>query len=176
MGDDYQSTRHNIGFDIADALAVSFGKEFETSRYSSIARMKYKGRDLVVFKPSIFMNLSGKAVRYWINKENVQIENILVIVDDISLPLGTLRMNPKGSHGGHNGLLDIIEKVGDINFPRLRFGIGNDFAKGFQVEYVLGKWEKNEKDIVCAKIPKALEMIKSFVTIGIERTMTLFNE
>ena len=176
IGEEYAGSRHNIGFLIADALASSLKGTFSSDRYATISRFKYKGHILIAVKPSTYMNLSGKAVRYWMKKENVPLENILVLVDDIALPLGTLRMNPKGSDGGHNGLIDIIEKLQSIDFPRFRFGIGNDFAKGFQVEFVLSRWTKNEEEIIIPKINKAVEMIKSFVTIGIERTMTQYNE
>ena len=176
IGDEYAGSRHNIGFSIADALAASLNGTFSIDRYASVSRLKHKGHHIIVVKPSTYMNLSGKAVRYWIQKESVSIENILVLVDEIALPLGTLRMNPKGSDGGHNGLIDIIEKVQTTEFTRLRFGIGNDFAKGRQVEFVLGRWTKEEEKIISPKIIKAVDMIKSFVSVGLERTMTQFNE
>ncbi len=176
IGEEYENTRHNIGFIIADAIAHKLDGKFTPDRYASVCRVKFKGRSLIIAKPSTFMNLSGKAVKYWLNKEDVPVENILVIVDEIALQLGTLRINPKGSDGGHNGLIDIIEKLETIVFPRLRVGIGNDFAKGFQVDYVLSRWTKPEEEILIPKINKAVEMIKSFVSIGIERTMTQLNE
>jgi peptidyl-tRNA hydrolase, PTH1 family len=176
IGEEYAGSRHNIGFAMADALATSLKGTFSSERYASVSRLKYKGKILIAVKPSTYMNLSGKAVRYWMNKEDVPVENILVLVDEIALPLGTLRMNPKGSDGGHNGLIDIIEKLQTIEFPRIRFGIGNDFAKGYQIEFVLSRWTKNEEGIIIPKINKAVDMIKSFVSIGIERTMTQYNE
>lgn len=176
VGDEYADSRHNIGFVIADALASSLKGTFSSNKYAFISSLKYKGHNLIAIKPTTYMNLSGKAVRYWMKKENVPIENILVLVDEIALPLGTLRMNPKGSDGGHNGLIDIIKKLQSIDFPRLRFGIDNDFAKGYQIEYVLSRWTKSEEEIIIPKINKAVEMIKSFVTVGIEKTMTQFNE
>jgi PTH1 family peptidyl-tRNA hydrolase len=176
IGGEYANTRHNTGFLIADALAADLKGKFEAERFASVAQLKYKSRIIIAVKPSTYMNLSGKAVKYWMNREKMPLENILVIVDEIALPLGTLRINPKGSNGGHNGLIDIIEKLETVNFPRLRFGIGNDFAKGYQVDYVLGKWTKAEETVIIPKIYKAVEMIKSFTTIGIEKTMTQFNE
>lgn len=176
IGEEYAHTRHNIGFDIADALAANLKGEFASDRYASVARLKHKGRILVVAKPSTYMNLSGKTVKYWMQKESVSLENTLVLVDEIALPLGTVRLNLKGSDGGHNGLIDIIEKLETVNFPRIRFGIGKDFPRGLQVEYVLSRWSKAEDEIITPKIAKVVEMIKSFSTIGIERTMTQFNE
>jgi len=176
IGEEYAGTRHNIGFNIADALNSSLNGTFASDRYASISRLKYRGHVLIVVKPSTYMNLSGKAVRYWMQKEDVPVENILVLVDELALPLGTLRMNPKGSDGGHNGLIDIIEKLHRNDFPRIRFGIGNDFAKGFQVEFVLSRWTKSEEAIIIPKINKAVDMIKSFVVAGLERTMTQYNE
>lgn len=176
IGEEYANTRHNIGFIIADALAQNLESNFTIERYASVCRVKYKGRILIIIKPSTYMNLSGKAVKYWLQKENAEIENILVLADEIALPIGTLRLNPKGSDGGHNGLIDIIEKLGTTVFPRLRIGIGNDFAKGYQIEYVLSRWTKSEEEILIPKINKAVEMLKSFVTLGIERTMTQYNE
>ncbi len=176
IGDEYANTRHNIGFIILDALAKEAGITFHSERYASVAECKFKGRTLILIKPSTYMNLSGKAVRYWMQKEDIPIENILVVVDDVALPLGVLRMKGQGSDGGHNGLIHIIETLQSIEFPRLRVGIDNNFAKGFQVEYVLGKWTREEEKILIEKIPIAVEMIKSFATIGIERTMNFFNK
>jgi peptidyl-tRNA hydrolase, PTH1 family len=176
IGEDYANTRHNIGFIVADALAQNLKAEFTSERYASVCRTKYKGRSIIIVKPTTYMNLSGKAVKYWLQKENTETANCLVIVDEIALPLGTLRINPKGNDGGHNGLIDIIEKLNTIIFPRLRIGIGNDFAKGYQVEYVLSRWTKAEEEILIPKIHKAVDMVKSFVSIGIEMTMTQFNE
>lgn len=176
IGDEYADTRHNIGFIVADALAVALRGTFSVDRYASVARGTLKGRMLVVIKPSTYMNLSGKAVRYWMQKEVIPLENILVIVDDLALPLGALRLKTKGSDGGHNGLISIIETIGSMEFSRLRIGIGNDFAKGYQVDYVLGRWTADEQKILMPRIETTVELIKSFVLIGAERTMNFFNK
>ena len=176
IGDEYADTRHNIGFIAADALALNFKVTFTTGRLASVARMSLKGRTLVAIKPSTYMNLSGKSVRYWMQKEDVPKENILVIVDDLALPLGTLRLKSKGSDGGHNGLISIIETIETNEFARLRIGIGNDFAKGYQVDYVLGRWTAAEQNVLIPRIETTVELIKSFVLIGTERTMNFFNK
>ncbi len=171
MGEQYANTRHNIGFVVLDALAFSFGVVFTPGRHGSVATARYKGRILVMIKPSTYVNLSGKAIKYWLNKEKVPPENMLVIVDDLALPLGQLRLRAKGSDGGHNGLADIIYHLETIEFPRLRIGIGDDFARGTQVDYVLSKWTRGEEELLIPRIEKAVDAVKSFVTIGIERTM-----
>ncbi|NCA76804.1 MAG: aminoacyl-tRNA hydrolase [Alphaproteobacteria bacterium] len=176
IGDEYADTRHNIGFLVADALAGSGDASFKSDRHAAVTKITLKGRTLVVIKPSTFMNLSGKAVRYWMQKEEISLENILVIVDDLALPLGALRMRTKGSDGGHNGLISIIEYLESTDFTRIRFGIGNDFAKGYQIDYVLGRWTDEETKILIPKVKEAVEMIKSFVLIGPERTMNFFNK
>lgn len=176
IGDEYSDTRHNIGFIVADALALSLKTTFSSGRYASVAKATLRGRSLVIIKPTTYMNLSGKAVRYWMQKEEVPIEQILVMVDDIALPLGELRMRKKGSDGGHNGLISIIETLESIDFPRIRIGIGNDFAKGYQVDYVLGRWTKEEEKILLPRIETTVEMIKSFVLAGPDRTMNVFNK
>ncbi|MEI7980414.1 MAG: aminoacyl-tRNA hydrolase [Bacteroidota bacterium] len=176
IGDEYADTRHNIGFIAADAMAMSFKKTFEPGRYASVARMSLKGRTLVTIKPTTFMNLSGKAVRYWMQKEDIPKENILIIMDDLALPLGTLRLRAKGSDGGHNGLISIVETIGHTEFARLRIGIGNDFAKGHQVDYVLGRWTSEEEKILLPQIATAVELIRSFALVGVERTMNFFNK
>ncbi|MGB4206015.1 MAG: aminoacyl-tRNA hydrolase [Bacteroidales bacterium] len=175
IGDEYAETRHNIGFVVLDALASSLGATFTSGRYAAIARAKYKGRTLVMIKPSTYMNLSGKAVRYWLETEDIPIEKSLVISDDIDLEPGQLRMKPGGSGGSHNGLNHIIEILGTTSFPRLRFGIGSDFAKGYQVEYVLGRWTSSEVELLKPRVLVAVDMIKSFVTIGVDRTMSSYN-
>ncbi len=175
IGDEYANTRHNIGFIIADAFAYYFKAKFKPARYASVAEISYKGRSFIVIKPSTYMNLSGKAVRYWLNKEKILPGDCLVITDDLALPLGTLRLRKKGSDGGHNGLISIIELLGTTEFPRLRVGIGNEFAKGYQVDYVLSRWTKEEEKIILPQIDKAVELIKSFGTIGVERTMNIYN-
>ncbi len=175
IGDEYADTRHNIGFVIANALALSLKASFESGRYASITKGKLKGRSITIIKPTTFMNLSGKALRYWMNHENILPENILVIVDDLALPLGSLRLRKQGSDGGHNGLISIIETIGTTEFPRLRVGIGNDFAKGYQVDYVLGRWTKEEEKILIPRINAAVEMIQCFILQGVDRAMNQFN-
>ena len=176
IGDEYADTRHNIGFTVADALALNFKSSFEVGRLASVARMSLKGRMLVVIKPTTYMNLSGKSVCYWMQKEDVTRENILVIVDDLALPLGALRLKSKGSDGGHNGLISIIETIETTEFARLRIGIGNDFAKGYQVDYVLGRWNSEETKTLIPRIEITIDLIKSFVLSGTERTMNDFNK
>lgn len=175
IGDEYANTRHNIGFIIADALAQEAEATFKSERYAAVTKIKYRGKTLVVIKPATFMNLSGKAVRYWMEKENITADRILVITDDIALPAGTLRMRKKGGHGGHNGLENIIMTLGTEAFPRLRVGIGNDFARGYQSDYVLGKWTGEEEEIMIPKIKTATEMVKSFIARGVDQTMTAYN-
>ena len=183
IGDEYSNTRHNIGFDIADSLAASCVKEkerssnlFSDSRHAMIAHAKFKGKQITIIKPSTFMNLSGKAVNYWLAQEKIAGENLLVVADDIALPFGKIRIKKQGSDGGHNGLTSVIEMLGTDNFPRLRFGIGGDFPRGKQADYVLEKWNAEERKMLDEKIAAATEAIKSFITIGIEKTMTQFNK
>ncbi len=175
IGDEYRNTRHNIGFIVLDALAQQAGVKFEPSRLASVAKMKHRGRILVLVKPSTYMNLSGKAVKYWLNQEKIPIENSLSILDDIALPTGKFRMKMKGGDGNHNGLTSIIEHLNTSEFPRLRIGIGDDFARGYQSDYVLGEWTKSEEEILIPRIKIATDIVKSFVTIGIGLTMTNFN-
>ncbi|MDD2285089.1 MAG: aminoacyl-tRNA hydrolase [Paludibacter sp.] len=175
IGPEYQDTRHNIGFTILDALARASNVFFEDKRYGFVTQVKLKGRTLVLLKPSTFMNLSGHALRYWMQKEKIEIENVLVIVDDIALPFGTLRLKPQGSDAGHNGLKNIQDILGHNSYARLRFGIGNDFPKGYQVEYVLGKWGEEEQKLLPERMDRAIEMIKSFCLAGMQLTMTQFN-
>ncbi|RMG75923.1 MAG: aminoacyl-tRNA hydrolase [Bacteroidetes bacterium] len=175
IGQEYSETRHNIGFKILDSLANESGIFFTSDRYADKTLLKYKGRQLILIKPTTYMNLSGKAVNYWIQKEKIPLENILVITDDISLPFGKIRIKKKGSDGGHNGLKHIIETLGRNDFPRLRFGIGNNFPKGRQVEYVLGKWTEEEQNQLPKRIDSAKKAILAFATIGIDRTMNEFN-
>lgn len=170
-GAEYANTRHNIGFIVLDALAKSLGVTFTSDRYASVARGRYRGHILVLVKPSTYMNLSGKAVKYWMAREKTGIENILVVVDDIALPSGTLRLRSKGSDGGHNGLADIIYHLEAIEFPRLRFGIGDEFARGTQVDYVLSQWTRQEEELLLPRIADAVKAVQRFVTIGIERAM-----
>jgi len=175
IGLEYANTRHNIGFIVADALALEGKAVFDPGRLADVTKVKYKGRILVVIKPTTYMNLSGKAIKYWLNKENIPPENLLVIADDIALPTGVLRLRAKGGDGGHNGLISIIEHLDSTDFARLRVGIGNDFAQGTQVDYVLGKWTKTEEEIMIPKVKMAVEIVKNFVTIGVERTMNVYN-
>jgi peptidyl-tRNA hydrolase, PTH1 family len=175
IGNEYQDTRHNIGFTILDAFAKASNVFFSENRYGATCEVKLKGRTLVLLKPSTFMNLSGNALRYWMQKEKIQIENVLVVVDDIALPFGTLRLKPQGSDAGHNGLKNIQEILGHTNYARLRFGIGNDFAKGRQVEYVLGKWTAEQAVAIPERAERCTEIIQSFCLAGMQLTMTRFN-
>ena len=172
----YTGTRHNIGFEVVNAVSKKLSAVFRTDRYAYVAEGKYKGRTLILVMPTTYMNLSGKAVKYWMEHENVEAENILVICDDIDLPSGQLRMRGKGSGGTHNGLNDIIERVGNGDFPRLRFGVGHDFPQGYQIEYVLGRFDSTEmKETIEPAIDTAAEMVLSFATAGLQRTMSQFN-
>ena len=172
----YAGTRHNIGFEVVSALGRKLSAEFRTDRYAYVAEGKYKGRTLILVMPTTYMNLSGKAVRYWMEKERVEASDILVICDDIDLEPGTLRMRGKGSGGTHNGLNHIIEMLCSCDFPRLRFGVGHNFAQGFQVEYVLGRFSSEEqKTVIDPAINTAVEMVLSFATAGLQRTMNQFN-
>lgn len=175
IGDEYSNTRHNIGFQIVEEFAKNSAVFFSTERLASIAECKFKGKTFILIKPSTYMNLSGKAVNYWMQAEKISMENILVITDDIALPIGTLRMKGSGSDGGHNGLKSIYETLGSTNYARLRFGVGNNFSKGKQVDYVLGKWNEEETKVLPKRIELAIEMIKGFGTIGLERTMSAYN-
>jgi len=176
IGDEYANTRHNIGFVVADAFALDRKAEFASGRYASVTKASLKGRTFIIIKPTTFMNLSGKAVRYWMTKEDILPENILVIVDDLALPLGSLRLRKKGSDGGHNGLISINENIGTTEYARLRIGIGDNFAKGYQVDYVLSRWTKDEEKVLIPKIDIAVDIIKNFALVGIDRTMNLFNK
>lgn len=174
-GKEYADTRHNIGFKVLDAFAEASDTVFEHKRYADVAKIKFKGRIFVLVKPMTFMNLSGKAVDYWIEKEKTDTANTLVIVDDLALTFGTVRLKKNGGDGGHNGLKDIIEVLGHQNFNRLRFGIGNSFSKGYQVDYVLSAWNEDEKKLLPERIKKMIDAVKNFGTIGIDRTMNIFN-
>ncbi|MDR0907174.1 MAG: aminoacyl-tRNA hydrolase [Rikenellaceae bacterium] len=175
-GSQYAETRHNIGFKVLDTLAAVSNAVFAPGRYGDTCTVRHRGHTLVLVKPQTFMNLSGKAVRYWMQQEKVPIENVLVVVDDIALPFGKLRIRAKGSDGGHNGLHDIIWTLEDDNFPRMRFGIGGDFARGFQADYVLGEWTAEEKKELPPLVDNAVKAIQSFVSVGINLTMTTFNK
>ena len=175
IGEEYSNTRHNIGFIVLDALAKASNLIFTEQRYGSVSEYKFKGRKYILLKPNTYMNLSGKAVNYWLQKEKIPIEHLLVIVDDLALPFGKIRIKEKGGAGGHNGLTHINDTLGTQKYARLRFGIGDEFAKGKQVNYVLGKWSSEEKEKLKNRIEIALESIKSFGSIGISRTMNFFN-
>ena len=174
-GDEYTGTRHNTGFMVLDAFAKASNIIFEDRRYGFIAETSIKGRKVFLLKPTTYMNLSGNAVRYWLNKENIDIERLLVIVDDLSLPLGTFRLKGKGSNGGHNGLGNIQSVIGTQQYARLRVGIGNDFPKGMQVDWVLGKYDEDDLKVLNPNIETAVEIIKSFVLAGLDITMNKFN-
>ena len=175
IGVEYENTRHNTGFMVADRLAKDLEASFTTGRLAQTSEMRFRGRTLLVIKPTTYMNLSGKAVKYWLDQEKIPIENLLVVNDDISLPVGSLRLRKKGADAGHNGLTDIIEKLGTNEFCRLRLGIGNDFPQGRLVDYVLGEWKPSEKPLMDLAVDKAVEAIKSFVLQGPDRTMNIFN-
>lgn len=176
IGAEYADTRHNIGFAVLDALAGASNVVFASDRYGSVTQMRIKGRQLLLLKPSTFMNLSGKAVAYWLQREKIAPENLLVVVDDIALPFGSLRLRGRGSDGGHNGLKDINAVLGSDAYARLRFGIGGDFPRGMQVDYVLGKWSLDEQAALPERLTAAGEIVKSFATQGIDRTMNLYNK
>lgn len=175
IGDEYANTRHNIGFMVLDRLAMDEELFFADKRYGYVAEYKHKGRIFILVKPSTYMNLSGRAVNYWLQKEKIEPDHLLVLVDDIALPFGTLRLKGKGSDGGHNGLKSIQETLGTQKYARLRFGVGNDFTQGQQINYVLGEWTNEEKTALPERFKIIADVIRSFGTIGIERTMNLFN-
>jgi peptidyl-tRNA hydrolase, PTH1 family len=175
IGDEYANTRHNIGFAVLDTIAKENNITFTTDRLAAVTQLKFKGKTLILIKPSTYMNLSGKAVNYWMQAEKITLENVLVITDDIALPLGTLRMKGKGSDGGHNGLKNIQETLNTAEYARLRFGVGSEFSKGRQVDFVLGKWKPEEEKLLEPRIKQAIEMVQAFATIGLQRTMTAYN-
>lgn len=176
IGVEYDATRHNIGFDIADAFVIKHGGTFRLDRHAFVAECKWKGKIFIVIKPTTYMNLSGKAVKYWTDKEKITLENILVLVDDLALPSETLRMRSGGSDAGHNGLKNIDLMLQTNQYPRLRFGIGSGFAKGKQIDFVLGRWTPDEMPIVKEKILKSIDAIESFATQGIAKTMSAYNK
>ncbi len=176
IGAEYKNTRHNIGFQILDALAGASNISFNDKRYGFVAEYKFKARNFLLLKPTTYVNLSGRAVAYWLQKEDIEISNLLVLVDDLALPFGTVRLRAKGGSGGHNGLENINQVLGRNDYARLRFGIGDNFHKGFQVDYVLGEWTREEEKELPAKIDTCIEIIQSFGTIGTERTMNFFNK
>ncbi len=175
IGSEYADTRHNVGFMVLDAWAQASNAVFKAQRYGDVAEISFKGRNITLLKPSTYMNLSGNAVRYWVNKLKLPLENLLIICDDLNLPFSTLRMRKKGSDGGHNGLKNIQELLGTQDYARIRIGIGNNFAKGGQVDFVIGQMTPEEKNAMPEICDKVIEGIKSFTTIGIDRTMNSFN-
>ena len=175
VGPDYVNTRHNIGFKLINFYAKSHSLQFESSRLGSISKHKLKGKTLVFLKPNTYMNNSGKSVKYWLQKEKIPLENLLIVTDDLNLPFGTIRLKIKGSNGGHNGLKDIQEKLKTSNFQRLRFGIGNKFSKGKQVEFVLSEWTQDEKLNLEKQLETFNNLIVDFVFIGINKTMNKYN-
>ena len=175
IGNEYANTRHNIGFDVVNAFVLKNNGLFQQARLAYISEVKWKGKVFICVLPTTFMNLSGKAFKYWMDKEKIAVENTLTILDDLALPLDKLRIRPNGSHAGHNGLRDIELMLGNNNYPRLRFGIGNNFPKGMQADFVLGTWHQNEIVTVKLKVEKSVEAIENFATIGLEKTMNLIN-
>ena len=176
VGNEYAHTRHNIGFDVVMAFLSKHGGQLRQDRLAYVAEIKWKGRIFVCVCPTTYMNLSGKAVKYWMDKEKIDIQNLLVIVDDLALPLSKIRIRPGGSDAGHNGLKSIQESLGTSEYPKLRFGIGNNFPKGMQSEFVLGKWNGEEEPVVKLKIEKSVEAIEAFATTGLANTMNNFNK
>ena len=175
VGEKYDNTRHNIGFKVVDAFVKEYEGRFETEKLGAIASIKIKGKTVKVLKPSTYMNLSGKAVAYWMQKEKIKTENILIITDDIHIDFGTIRMKAKGSAGGHNGLKDIQEKLNSSSYPRFRFGVGATYSKGRQVDFVLGKWSDEEKSALIERIPTSVNAITSFINGGLANTMNTYN-
>ncbi len=171
----YAGTRHNYGFEVVNAVAKKLGAEFKTDRLAYVARATYKGRTLVLVMPTTYMNLSGKAVKYWLNAEEIDADHCLVICDDMDVPVGTFKIKPKGGGGSHNGLLDIIDQLGHGNFARMRCGIGKDFPQGYQIDFVLGRFSSEEMALIEPCIEKAAEAVVSFATAGLQRTMNQFN-
>ncbi len=176
IGAEYDATRHNIGFDVADAFVIKHGGSFNLDRHAFVAECRWKGKTFIVIKPTTYMNLSGKAMKYWMDKEKIAIENTLVILDDLALPIDTLRLRAGGSDAGHNGLKNIDLLLQTNQYPRLRFGIGSNFAKGKQVDFVLGKWTPSELPVVKDKILKSIDVIESFAAQGIAKTMSQYNK
>ncbi|MCD7977040.1 MAG: aminoacyl-tRNA hydrolase [Tannerellaceae bacterium] len=175
IGSEYLGTRHNVGFRVVNAVAEDCGAPFTEARYGAIAKFRLKNKEVILLKPNTFMNLSGLAIRYWLQKENIPVENLLVVVDDLAIPFGVLRLKPKGSDAGHNGLRNIQEVLGTQTYARLRFGIGSDFSRGRQVEYVLGQFPPEELAEMPEKMKQAVEIVKSFCLAGIQVTMNQFN-
>jgi peptidyl-tRNA hydrolase, PTH1 family len=176
IGSEYEGTRHNIGFDIVDGLVSKHGGKFSNDRMAAVAEISYRGKIVTCIRPTTFMNLSGKAVRYWMEKKKIPVERLLVITDDIALPLSRLRLRGNGTDAGHNGLRSIFEELQTEKYPRLRYGVGNGFPRGMQVEWVLGKWREEDLPLVKIKNEKAVQVVESFVYMGLERTMNDYNK
>jgi len=176
IGEEYKNTRHNVGFMVLDAAAAASGISFTDRRYGFVAEIKHKNATVILLKPSTLMNRSGNAVRYWLNKEKIELENLLVVTDDLAIPTGSIRLRAKGGHGGHNGLASISEVLGSDDYARLRVGIGNNFRRGGQIGYVLGEWTSEELSVIKGRLSLAVEMIMSFATAGCELTMTAYNK
>lgn len=175
IGEKYNNTRHNIGFQVVNAVAKEHDATFETDKLGDVAKLRFKGKSVTLLKPSTYMNLSGKAVKYWMQKEKISIENILIITDDLHIDFGAIRLKAKGSDGGHNGLKDIQDKLATNKYPRFRFGVGNNYSKGRQAEYVLGQWNKEEESQLIERIPTSVKVVESFVAAGLSNTMNSFN-
>ncbi|MEZ4798843.1 MAG: aminoacyl-tRNA hydrolase [Flavobacteriales bacterium] len=175
IGSEYENTRHNIGFKVVDFLAEEAKVSFKTDRYAAVAEARFKGKTFILVKPSTYMNLSGNAVRYWMQEEKIPLENVMIVTDDLALPFGKLRLRGQGSDGGHNGLKHIQQILNTASYARLRFGVGAEFSKGQQVDYVLGEWSEEEKKTLQEKIENAAKAIQSFGFIGLARTMNQFN-
>ena len=175
IGEKYTNTRHNIGFKILDEVAEEHNATFETEKLGDIANFRFKGRTFILLKPSTFMNLSGKSVKYWMQQENISIENILIVTDDVNIDFGTIRLKAKGSAGGHNGLKDIQEKLNTQQYARFRFGVGGNYSRGRQVDFVLGEWNKEENSQLIERLPTSAKLITSFGTAGLANTMNTFN-
>jgi PTH1 family peptidyl-tRNA hydrolase len=175
IGDEYAGTRHNVGFDVADAFADKHEALFVQDRLAAVAKFRLKGKQVVLIKPSTFMNLSGKAVKYWMNKEEIALTNVLIIVDEVALPINKIRLRPSGSSAGHNGLKSIEESLETRDYARLRIGIGNTYPKGMQSEYVLGKWTNNERLAMNLKVSKTVEIVETFILAGIDTAMNQYN-
>jgi len=176
IGMEYDATRHNIGFEVADTFVLKNSGNYALDRHAYVSEIKWKGKTFIVIKPTTYMNLSGKAVKYWMDKEKIPLENMLVVVDELALPLGTIRLRASGSNAGHNGLKNIELVLGSDNYQRLRFGIGSDFPKGMQIQFVLGKWKPAEIPIVKDMLLKSVEAIECFATQGISKAMTMYNK
>jgi len=175
IGKEYENTRHNIGFKIVDEVAEKFETSFSTEKLGDVAIFRFKGRTFILLKPSTYINLSGKAIKYWMQKEKIGIDNLLVITDDLNIDFGTIRVKGKGSDGGHNGLKDIQEKLGTNKYPRFRFGVGNNYSKGRQVDYVLGEWNADEESQLIERLPTSANVVVSFGTQGLANTMNTYN-